>query len=224
MYERPWPVITAAAVGLLVGVLIGWLLLGNSNSDDASKQSAAAGAGPIRSIDGVPVGVEHSRAGALAAADNYVTTATETVVPDPAGYERLVRRTYARDYQATALKEAADARANAPEVVAAYERGRKALALVAARRLDSYTGDQATVTTWRAGVVWSSTDKPFSQWFLTRTKLRWDGEQWLVERIADVRRPAPAPPLRYQNPGSLRSATFQKELRGMTAPIYGTAR
>jgi hypothetical protein len=223
MRERPWPVMTSGAIGLLIGVLIGWLLLGGTDSQDGHDANATA-AGPIRTIDGVPIGVQHSRAGALAAADNYVTTATETVIPDPARYERLVRRTYAPGYQARALAEAADARSKAPDVVAAYEGGRRAVAVVAARRLDSFGRDRAKVTTWRAGVVWSSTDKPFSQWFLTQTQLRWNGQQWLVERIDDVRRPAPAPPIRYQDRASLRAATFEKELRGMSAPIYGTAR
>ena len=48
------------------------------------------------------------------------------------------------------------------------------MAIVAARRLDSYTDDEAEVTTWRAGVVWGGSSDPFTQWFLTETRLKWD--------------------------------------------------
>lgn len=224
MYERRWAVIAAAVVGILVVAVIGWMA-GRASAPEGSAEASDDGAvaGPVRLVDGVPVGVDPSRAGALAAADNYVTTATETAIQDPARYERFVRRVYAPEYQTTALREAGNLRDDAPELVEAYKNGRQGVALVAARRLDSFSGERARVTTWRAGVVWSTTDKPFSQWFLTESSLRWDGQRWLVERMDDARRPAPAPPIRYQDREALRADTFERELRDMTAPIYGAA-
>jgi hypothetical protein len=219
MYDRPWPVITGAVVGLLVGVLIGWLLLGGSDSQD--RQAHEVAAGPIRSVNGVPVGVEHSRPGALAAADNYVATSSETVLQDPSRYERLVRATYAPTYQATALREGEEVRRKSPKALARYDAGARALALVAARRLDSYASDTAVVTTWRTGVVWGGGEGSEARWFLTRTHLRWSGGRWLVEEIEDARRAAPAPVLIYRDKASLAASTFDDELRGMTAPSYG---
>jgi len=164
-----------------------------------------------------------SRAGALAAADNYVTTATETAIQDPPRYERLVRAVYTASYQATALAEAEEVRNKAPELVQDYADGRKGVAVVAARRLDEYTGNEAHVTTWRAGVVWGGTDKPFSQWFLTETTLAWDGDRWRVGKIDDAQRAVPSPPIRFQNRKGLQPMVFERELRGMTAPVYGAA-
>ena len=223
MYERRWPVIAAAVVGILVVAAIGWVA-GRSSAPEAAAEALSGGdAAAVEFQDGIPVGVENSRAGVLAAADNYVTTASETSVQDAARYERLVRAVYATDYQATALREAEEVRADAPELVDAYRNGRHGVAVVAARRLDSFASGRAHVTTWRAGVVWSSAEKPFSQWFLTETDLEWDGQKWRITRIDDARHPAPAPPVRYQDRAALRASTFERELRGMTAPIYGAA-
>ena len=224
MYERRWRVIAAGIVAILIVAGIGWMA-GRASAPESSAQAKPGGAtaGPMQVVDGVPVGVDASRAGALAAADNYVTTATETAIQDPARYERLVRSVYAPEYQPTALREADKLRDDAPELVEAYKNGRQGVALLAARRLDSFTCGRAHVTTWRAGVVWSTTDKPFSQWFLTESSLLWNGQRWLVERMDDARRPAPAPPIRYQDREALRAGTFERELRGMTAPIYGAA-
>jgi len=224
MYERRWPVIVAGLVVILVVAVIAWVA-GRSSAPDATAQTQDGGAQPaaIKFVDGVPIGIQNSRAGVLAAADNYVSTATETAIQDPARYEQLVRRAYAADYRTTALRDARKVRDESPELVEAYKNGRQGVAVVAARRLDSFGGDRARVTTWRAGVVWSPRDKPFSQWFLTETRLRWVGERWLVERIDDAQRAAPAPPIRYQDRKALSTATFDRELRGMTAPIYGAA-
>jgi len=224
MYERRWPVISAVLVALVVAGALGWAV-GRSAARDASAdgQSRDANAAPVTFPNGVPVATERSRAGALAAADNYVTTATETAIQDPRRYERLVRAVYTSSYQPTALAEAEEVRNKAPELVQAYADGRKGVAVVAARRLDEYTDDKAQVTTWRAGVVWSGTDKPFSQWFLTETTLAWDGDRWRVAKIDDAQRAVPSPPVRFQDRAGLEPRVFERELRGMTAPVYGAA-
>lgn len=225
MYERHWGLIATGIVGLLIAAAIGWAA-GRATAPEsvAQAQGGKTGGGAIRLVAGIPVGVEHTRAGALAAADNYVAVSTETVVQDVKRYEELVRRVYAPSYQRTALAEAAKVRADAPQLVAAYRNGRQGVAVVAARRLDSFAENRATVMSWRAGAVWSADDKPFSQWFLTKTKLSWNGDRWLVESIDDATQPPPVPPIRYQDRASLQSDTFERELRGMTAPVYGTTR
>jgi hypothetical protein len=225
MYERRWPLIAAVIVATVVAAGIGWAIgRGTASDGSAGTQESTKAVRPVNFVDGIPVGVQRSRAGALAAADNYVAIATETAIPDPERYEQLVRGVYAPAYRATALREGQEARERSPELVDAYANGRKGVAVVVARRLDTFAGDHAEVTTWRAGVVWSSTDKPFSQWFLTESSLLWDGQRWVVEKMDDARRPAPSPPIRYLDREGLRASTFERELRGMTAPIYGAAK
>jgi hypothetical protein len=227
MYERRWGVIAGSVVAVILVGAIGWAI-GRSTAADSAEADGArqAKVEAIRFVDGTPVGTRHTRAGALTAADNYVTTATETVLQDPARFEALVRRVYAPEYQARALREAREAREGAPDLVADYKAGRTGVAIVAARRLDSYTDDEAEVTTWRAGVVWGGSTDPFTQWFLTETRLKWDvdGGRWLVAKTDDVQRVAPAPPIRYQDRQALRNETFTRELRDMTAPIYGASK
>jgi hypothetical protein len=224
MTERRWPLIAALAAALL---LIGaaWAAGRASapntpNSDPANDSSSA-----IRTINGVPVGVQQSRTGALAAADNYVARVTETVVQDPRAYVRLVRSVWVPTAQEAALEEGTRARARSADAIENYAVGGRALALVAARRLDTYDGNRAEVTTWTAGFSWGPRERPGQRWFLTETSLRWDGQRWRVEKMDEAKRPAPAPArVGYDDQVSLKSETFDRELRGMTAPTYGDAR
>ena len=94
MLERRGAVAAAAVVAVLVVGAIGWAL-GRATAPDSTSNTTGAGSAAIKTIGGIPVGVQHSRAGALAAADNYVAVASDTIVQDPTRYEQLVRRVYA---------------------------------------------------------------------------------------------------------------------------------
>jgi hypothetical protein len=52
----------------------------------------------------------------------------------------------------------------------------------------------------------------------------WNSGAWLVDKVDDVQRPAPAPVLVYNDPNALKATAFERDLRGMTAPTYGVAR
>jgi len=223
MYERRWPVIMAIIVGVVVVAALGWVV-GHSSAPGgaAEAQGQRATSGPIRSIEGVPVGVQRDRAGALAAADNYVAVGSETVLQDPDRYATLVRQTYAATYQRTAIREAQAARKRMSELVSQYAAGRRGVALVAARRLDEYTSDKAKVTTWTAGVSWGPGRPAGQRWYFTETALILDGDRWRVEEIDESKRSAPTPGVvRYSDKASLEQEAFDRGLEGMTAPAYG---
>jgi hypothetical protein len=140
----------------------------------------------------------------------------------------VVRRVFAPPERARALREATRARALAPAAVADYAAGGSAVALIGARRLDTYDGTRAQVTTWLGGVVWvggvvwGPSRRSTQRWQLVETDLRWDGQKWLVERMRPAARPAPAPAVtRADDTSSFERSTFDRELRGMTAPVYG---
>jgi hypothetical protein len=221
MYERRWGVIAGVIVAVLLVGAIGWVVGRSTAPEGSAAADGGSTAAPVRMVDGVPVGIQHSRAGALAAADNYLAVTTETVVQDPERFEALVRRVFVPAYQAQALKEGEDARAAAQGAVANYEAGGRALAIIAARRLDTYSEDRAVVTTWRSGVLWGPAERPAARWFLSETELQWDGQRWLVAKMDDARRAAPSPILKYRDRESTRTSAFERELRGMTAPTYG---
>jgi hypothetical protein len=176
----------------------------------------------VQTIDGVPVGVQRSPAGALAAADNYVARVTETIVQDPSAYARLVRAVWVPEGQAGALRDGGSTRQRSTAAVENYAAGGRGLSIIAARRLDTYDGARADVTIWTAGFNWGPRQRPGQRWFLTETTLRWDGQRWRIEKMEEAQRPAPAPArVGYDTAASLRAETFDRELRGMTAPTYG---
>jgi hypothetical protein len=223
--DRRW---TRVAGGVVAGLLLlgaAWALgdvRARTLAGDARRDADASRPLLVRTVAGVPVGASRSRAGALAAADNYVAIATETIVQDPPRYERLVRGVYAPGYRATALREGARAREVTPASLTNYAAGGRTVVVVAARRLEAYDGAQARVTSWIAGITWGPERAPGHTWLLVTSRLRWQGQRWLVERVEQAERPAPAPRrLGYSNEASLQSTTFERELRGMTAPIYG---
>lgn len=225
MTGRRWPLAVAALIAAAALLAAGWAA-GRSSAPEqpASDQGdgAQAGGAAIRIIDGVPVGVQRSRAGALAAADNYVATVSENVVKDPRRYDAVVQRVFAAQEREYALQEATRARGLAPAAVADYAAGGSAVGLIGARRLDTYEGTRARVTTWLGGVVWGPSRRSTQRWQLVETDLRWDGQKWLVERMRPAERPAPAPAVtRADDESSFERSTFERELRGMTAPVYG---
>jgi hypothetical protein len=143
-------------------------------------------------------------------------------VKDPRVYEALVGRVFAPGEQDYALREGKRARTLAPAAVSDYAEGGAAVALVGARRLDTYDGSRAQVTTWLGGVVWGPSRRPTQRWQLVETDLRWDGQRWLVQRMRPARRSAPAPAVtKADDTAAYDRSTFERELRGMTAPTYG---
>jgi hypothetical protein len=221
---RRWRLVVAAVAAAIVIAGAAWAV-GRASAPDtpaASDDQRPSVQGAVRTIDGVPVGVDHSRAGALAAADNYVATVSENVVKDPRLYEALVRRVFAPSEQDYALREGQRARTLAPQAVSDYAEGGSAVALIGARRLDAYDGSRAQVTTWLGGVVWGPSRRPTQRWQLVETDLRWDGQRWLVERMRPAERTAPAPAVtKADDVSAYERSTFERELRGMTAPTYG---
>jgi len=222
--ERRWPLVVAAVVVALLIAGAAWAA-GRASAPDtpaASDDENASVQSAVRTIDGVPVGIQLSRAGALAAADNYVARVTETIVQDPGAYARLVGAVWVPGGQDGALREGESTRQRSTAAVENYAAGGRGLSIVAARRLDTYDGTRAEVTTWTAGFNWGPQQRPGQRWFLTETTLRWDGQRWRVEKMDEAQRPAPAPArVGYDDAASLKTETFDRELLGMTAPTYG---
>jgi hypothetical protein len=203
-------------VGALVACVLGLVLaLALAPSPETGP---AAG---IELLDGVPVGVERSPAGALAAADNYLALASQSLEQDPAVFAALVGQAYAPDVRASALAQAAQLRASDPQNMSNYAQGGLGLAVIAARRLDSYTPEQATVTSWLGGFVWGPELAPRQTWSLVDTTLRWESARWLVVASRVDATPAPVPSIVYVNGTNDESGAFAR-LAGMSAPFYGS--
>jgi hypothetical protein len=227
MSGRRWPLVAAAIVAALAVAAAAWAA-GRASAPDAptaSDKPSAAGIADaaVRVIDGIPIGVQHSRAGALAASDNYVATSSETLIQDPERYERFVRAAYVPTAVSDALALAQRVRDSSPDAVSSYAAGGRGLTVVGARRLEAYDGRTASVETWAAGIAWGPKMKPSQRWYLARTRLRWDGQRWRIDAVDELDRPAPAPAsVVVTGEGANRVSTFDRELGRMEAPIYGS--
>ncbi|MGA2453662.1 MAG: hypothetical protein ABSG93_09105 [Solirubrobacteraceae bacterium] len=175
----------------------------------------------VRLVGGVPVGVQDTPAGALAAADNYVALASQSLEQDPTAFAELVAQAYAPQARAGTVAEAQRIRAGDSQNMSNYREGGRGIAVIAARRLDRYTPHAATVTSWLGGFVWGPRLAPRQTWNLIDTSLRWQAGRWLVVSSSTDTTPAPVPSIVYVDAGNDRSAAFAR-LAGMSAPFYGT--
>ncbi len=166
--------------------------------------------------------MQHTRAGALAAADNYLAVASQSVEQDPAVFAALVGQVYAPGIRAGTLSQAQRLRAGDAQNMGNYREGGRGIAVVVARRLDSYTPEQATVTSWLGGVVWGPHLAPRQTWNLVDTTLGWQAGGWLVESSNTDPTLAPVPSIVYVDGGNDRAGAFAR-LGGMTGPVYGSA-
>lgn len=208
--------IAIAALAVLALLLVGvGVLIGRSTLDAAPPSSA-----PTIMRNGIPVGVSDTPAGALAAADNYLALEAQSDEQNPALFNQLVDEAFAPSFQATALRLAATDRQAEPSLMRAYATGAHAIALVGARRLNSYTPAKASVTTWLGGVLWGPTLSPRQTWNLVSTTLAWQGGRWLVTNN-HIAGSAPVPSIVYINGTNNQAAAFSA-LNGMSGPYYGT--
>ena len=157
----------------------------------------------------------------VAAADNYLAASSQTLEQDPGAFGTLVARVYAPASREQTLAQAQQLRLSDPVGMNNYGEGGRGLALVAARRLDFYTRNSATVTSWLAGFVWGPHLPPRQSWNLVDTTLTWSSGRWLVVSSQTDPAPAPVPAIVYADGPNDSPAAFSR-LAGMTAPFYGS--
>jgi hypothetical protein len=212
---------SSALAGALAGFVLAVapVLLGAVGS--GRSPGPAAPLSPVELLGGVPVGVEHSPTGALAAADNYLAIASQSIEQDPKSFAALVAQAYAPEARAAALAQARKLRASDIQNTANYAQGGQGIAVIAARRLDSYIATEATVTSWLGGFVWGPRLTPRQSWNLVDTTLRWQSGRWLISDSHTDVTPAPVPSMVFVNGRNDQSPAFAR-LVGMSAPFYGT--
>ena len=150
-----------------------------------SQPSAAVGsAGPRRMQQGVPVGYAHNDAGAVAAATNYVTVLSSSIILDrdkrhaaidvvaaPEARARL-QRTFDRAVASLAKGLGVPA--------GAVDDGKVVMrAIPVGWRLEQYDARRARVAIWATGVAGTLAGVPVQEgWGTTTVSLRWVGGDW----------------------------------------------
>jgi hypothetical protein len=206
-----------AFAGLLALFALGAGVVIGRTTTHANHASPAA----VVMVAGIPVGVQDTRAGALAAADNYVAIASQTVEQNPVEFAELVGTVYTPTARSGTLAAAVRVRAADVADMRNYAQGGRAVAVIAARRLDRYTPARASVTSWLGGFVWGPGVSPRQSWNLVDTTLTWQRGRWLVASMSTERTPAPVPSVVFIDGHNNQSAAFDAGLVGMTAPFYG---
>ena len=208
--------LTGAALVAILTLLCA--LVGLEIVDGGGGQSSPPAG--VELVDGVPLGVQHTRAGALAAADNYLAASSQTVEQDPSVFAQLVAHVYAPGIRARTISEAQRVRAQDSRDMANYAEGGRGIAVVATHRLDSYSPQTATITSWLGGFVWGPHVTPSQSWNLVDTTLRWQSGRWLVVSSSTDPTPAPTPAIVYVQGTNDQAGAFAR-LAGMSAPSYG---
>jgi len=184
----------------------------------------AAPADPVAEMSGIPVGVEHSPDGVLAAADNYVAVSYASVERNPGVDTLLIETVYAPAIRMSAIAGAAAVRAQNAVGMSLWAHGGQNLSVIGARRLDYYDGNDAEVTTWNVDVFWGPGRPPKQAWVLTQTSLLWSGGRWLVTATTTLPTPGPVPAITPQATAANDSSdAFGNDLAGFHAPTYGAA-
>ena len=207
---------------VVVGVVIGWATDGG-DSRRRGGDDGSAGAGPTRTVDGIPVGYERSREGAVAAALNYdAALGRPEFVTDPARRRSILEAVatpgLARQYEERERIASLASLAQLP-VYRATREGRPSVwqTTPLSYRIDRYTGDEADVSAWSMAIVGAGEAAPTASFDLGVLRLRWDGSDWRF--AGDSGRDGPTPAL-LEDVEPTSGREFGARLRGLQGLRY----
>ena len=150
----------------------------------AASSRPGPGPGPRQTVDGVPVGYERSRAGAVAAASQYGRVAASPLLFQEARRRAAVRAMAAPEAAARLDAELAGEAATIRRLTgigpdAGEAAGTVVLPVLVGYRLDGYDSDRAQVAIWSTGILGLQGRYPArSVWSTTVQTLRWVGGDW----------------------------------------------
>ena len=163
-------------------------------------EAATSRVGPSQVVHGVPVGYQHSEQGAVAAAANYAKVLASELILDKASRRKAIDTLAApetRARQQRAFDQAVPSLAKGLGVTGGSADGTVLLrAVPVGWRLESYTGDRATVAIWVTSVLGSLGGPPGGVpvqegWGTTTVQLRWVGGDW--KQLQSTTKEGPAP-------------------------------
>jgi hypothetical protein len=202
--RRQAPLLAAAAVMLVVGILIGRATAGAAPAQEEPPEPAATANaqdaldGPSRTERGVAVGFPRTMEGAVAAAAEYIGAldAGRGLVP---AERAAVLDTIAADGQHEQLEARMAAGLDilvenfglTPDVVG--DPDFVARTIPAGYQISAYDGAEATVRLWSTSVFFAAGRHASSgDWSTETVTLRWDRDDWRL--VALESEPGPAPP------------------------------
>jgi hypothetical protein len=204
------------SLALLIGALGGCFVAGRATVTAGGPRN------PIVLERGIPVGVQRTPHGAVAAADEYLAIEQETVERDPIGFASLVEADYAPSIRQSTIAAGGSDRRSDPRGMALWASGGQSFTLIGASRLDWYRTREAQVTSWAGQVFWGPGRAPTQAWALAETTLAWRNGRWVVLGMRTLPDPAPSPAaLSGADPRAQSSVAFYSQLRGFAPVSYG---
>lgn len=189
----------------------------------AGRSVTALVADPIQTRNGIPVGMDHSPGGAVAAVDEYIAAEQSTVERDPARFAALVSEDYVPSLHGSARAGARADRRQDPAGMRLWARGGQSFTTIGAHRLDWYRGDSAQVTSWVGQVFWGPGQPPCQAWEFDQATVVWQAGRWRVSGMTTLPAVAPAPAKLPQATSRDDSgAAFDTELAGFAPVSYGS--
>jgi hypothetical protein len=164
--------------------------------EQTAGTSAGQGPGPARLVNGVPVGYERSRAGAIAAATNYVAVLSSEQSLDADWRGKAIATLATPDAAAALQRSAATNAATLARMLRlpAKPDGVSVLLRVipVGARVDRYDDNSATVSIWQTSIGGSTNGAPVQQsWGTTTVQLRWVEEDWKQASATTTLGPTP---------------------------------
>jgi hypothetical protein len=166
-----------------------------------AERAAASQVGPREVRSGVPVGYQHSRQGAVAAAANYATVLSSELILDRSKRRAAIEALAAPETLARQQRAWDQAAALLSKGLGVGDGGRQdgtvlLRAVPVGWRLEEYTGDRATVAIWVTSVggtfTGSPNDVPVREaWGTTTVELRWVGGDWKQLKATNTDGPVP---------------------------------
>lgn len=197
-----------AVVVAVIAILAGAFAVGRA------VVSRPGTADPIRLKRGIALGVLDTRAGALAAADNYAAAGL-TVSLDATQLRRFVGTVVAPAARGSFITAGQTA----------YQRTRvpaeaHVIGLAVAHRLQQYVGGVARVAVWALANRWDGGTVPGQYSVLVELSLRWSAGAWQIISERESL-PGPVASLIAGDKRSRSTAAWGGALAGMSAPYYG---
>lgn len=182
-------VLGALVVGVMIGVLLGFVL---DNGGERSRQAptpSAVGPGPTTEVNGVPVGYARTEVGAVAAATNFNLLAGKDGLLDSDAMTTAMQTLAAPSWK----DEASDQAESGYEyIVDTYGEDADISASVLRYDVVDFTPERAVVRLWTVSVA-SGSKRPTVEevWAVVTVHLVWIGGDWRVEGIESSVGPAP---------------------------------
>jgi hypothetical protein len=210
-------VVGALSLGLLIGVLLGFVLDQGTNPESTPRGPSADTTGPTTEENGVPVGYARTEEGAVAAATNFNLLAGNDALLDR---ESMVAAMQTMAAPAWKVEAARQATSGYDYIVNTYGSNADVSAAVVRYQVVDFTSDEASVRLWTVSLA-SGSKRPQVEevWAVVTIDLIWSENDWRVDGIESSVGPAPVD-LPSGQPGESATTLMEEfdEFRGAPVP------